>query len=101
MVRRDSTGIRRTSRSPLGEEPFDSPAARRLALTAEAVVQAARAVLPELPGRWNKPEAAPGRRTGNRLCAEIALHFGEPIVQFGSRPERFALPRGERAELRV
>src|SRR5436305_7924898 len=87
--------------APLGEEPLDPPPVRRLALVAEAVVEAAGAVLPELPRGRGQHEAAPGRRPRDSSVAELALGRREALLQLRPRLERLALARRERAELRA
>src|SRR4051794_21752999 len=100
--RRDSPGrVAVTHTEPSREEALDSPPARRFQLVAEAVVEAAGAVLPELPGRRGEPEPSPRRRPRHRAFAESPLDFCEPFVQLGSRSERLALARGVRTDLRV
>src|SRR6478672_9066161 len=87
--------------TPLGEEPLDPPLARRLAFVAEAVVEAAGAVLPELPRVRSEEETAPRRRPRDRTIAKFALDLCDALVQLLSRPQWLALPRRERSELRV
>src|SRR5437879_3879239 len=83
----------------LGKEPRDRPVAAGLALVAEAVVEAAVAVLPELPRVRNDAVAAPRRRARRRLAGEVVLELRDPLFEDRARLERLTLPRRERAEL--
>ena len=66
----------------------------------EAVVQAVRAPLPELPAVWGEEVAAPevGERNGGvpRVGGRLG---GEGRLKVGTRGDRFALAAGSGAEL--
>src|SRR5919204_3220393 len=80
-------------------EPFDRPRAA-LSAVAEAVVQTALAVLPELVRLGCEAEAAPSVRQWYVATVEVALELRVPVDQLAAVGEHSALPRRERRQLR-
>src|SRR5918999_3759251 len=85
----------------LGPEPLDPPAATCIGQVAEAVVEAAGAVLPELPGVWNQAIAAPVLADRQVAALVLPSQFGHALLEPLAARHRAALGRGERAHLAV
>src|SRR5207302_8332431 len=83
---------RRTGRPLLlGCEALDLPAAT-FPRVAEAVVQAALAMLPELVGVGNDPDPAPRLRKRNGQTLVLALQLGDTPLELVAAAEHAALP---------
>src|SRR6478672_11032209 len=70
-----------------------------LARVDEAIVQTARALVPELDSLRNDPEAGPVRRSRHRNIREAGLELAKTLVERAGMLHRLALPRSPRAEL--
>src|SRR6476660_3465384 len=95
---------RRMGRHPMREwirlrlETFEHPCATVGAPVTQPVVQAIVAVLPELELVRRESVATPERREGHLAVAEALLRRRGSGLQFGARPDRFALRRRPRAD---
>src|SRR5438309_680067 len=74
-----------------GRQPLDAPGAVRRARIANAVVQTARASLPELDRPRRNAIAAPVRRQRNLLADILDFERGHPLLQLRPAAEHGAL----------